>query len=1041
MSLMIAALFVFTAACGGDDAPDVPTGSIEGTVTLEGGGPAANVTVGFQTESNEVLTGEDGSFSFENVVTGTYTLVIPREGHVTGRPEVEVVQNETTQVDVTLQQINEPPAIDDISVEPETLEPEGTSTITVTASDPNPDELTYTFEATNGFSFSSSDGNTGELTAPDSFGTTGSVTIVVTDEDGATARERLTVATVTNTAPNINGITAAPSTLEPGGEATVIVSAADAESDQLNYQWSSPMGWNIDDPSAAEITVTAPDMYDASAVLDVTVSDDRGFEATASISLSTIPNNGPVISSVTASPQSVARGGAITLNVSAGDPNGDPLSYQWSAPQNWTLDDATIAQPTLTAPESPGETATIDVTVTDSEGVQASGSVVVSTRPNTAPIISSLLPANSNLSRGGSTAVAASASDPDGDMLSYSWSVGNSDWSYTGSGDEITLNAPDTASSSTMVTVTVTDTVGASTSSTVIVNTVPNGSPTVSSIYPKNNPIARGGSTDIVVNASDPNGDTLSYSWSTDDPSNWMISGSGDTVTLSAPDTPNASTLVTVTVSDDLGASTSATTQVSTVDNKAPSITSLPNIPNQVDVGRGATFDYQATASDPDDPSSSLTWNLNTNPSTSASIDSTGLVTWTVDTDLAETNVTMEVTVSDGNDTVSQTFTVPIGSLEVQTAGTFSVGQNDSIAFADFDGDGLSDLAGTANFDEDLSYVLSTVGYQTENNFDWGTTVADSCNYDRAGDLDGDGDPDVVSTCDAAGTGTNLQLLTWINEINSSGGFSSGQELLTGAAATATDVRVADVTGDGAPEVVVSDDNGDVHVFSNDGSGTLSGPTTYTPTRPSPPSGAVNNYSIERIFVTEVDGDPEPELVILEQFNTASGDVANAVVFSFTSGGTLQTSRQSVTSLNRNPDKLQVGDLDGDGNTDLITKTAESSSTNDVLVESYINDGSGSFMKVGSVGSTTLCNTTSNRGIALGDIDGDGQTDVVVGNDCDGSVHVAIGNSMGGFDKMIQLQRSTLGTDETEDVYVGNFNTDGYVDIFAYDFGGFSVYY
>lgn len=181
--------------------------------------------------------------------------------------------------------------------------------------------------------------------------------------------------------------------------------------------------------------------------------------------------------------------------------------------------------------------------------------------------------------------------------------------------------------------------------------------------------------------------------------------------------------------------------------------------------------------------------------------------------------------------------------------------------------------------------------------------------------------------------------------------------------------------------------------------------------------------------------------MILEQFNTASGDVANAVVFSFTSGGTLQTSRQSVTSLNRNPDKLQVGDLDGDGNTDLITKTAESSSTNDVLVESYINDGSGSFMKVGSVGSTTLCNTTSNRGIALGDIDGDGQTDVVVGNDCDGSVHVAIGNSMGGFDKMIQLQRSTLGTDETEDVYVGNFNTDGYVDIFAYDFGGFSVYY
>lgn len=1041
ISMVTCSLLVVSGACGGDETPDVPTGSIEGTVTLEGDGPAANVTVGFQSEDTEVLTGEDGSFGFESVVTGTYTLVIPRDGYVTARPEIEVTQDEATQVDVTLQQINEPPAIDDLSVDPETLEPAGTSTITVTASDPNPDELSYSFEATNGFSFTSTDGNTGELTAPDSFGTTGSVTIVVSDEDGATARERVTVSTVTNTAPNINGITAAPSTLQPGGTATVIVSAADAESDQLSYQWSSPMGWTIDDPMAAEITVTAPDMYDASAILEVTVSDDRGFEATASISLSTVLNNGPVISSVTASPQSVARGGELTLNVSAGDPNGDPLTYQWSAPQNWTLDDPSIAQPTLTAPEQPGETATIDVTVTDSQGVDASGSIVVSTLPNSAPVISSLLPENSNLSRGGTTDVSISAADPDGDMLTYSWTVGNAAWSYTGSGDTISLTAPDTASSSTMVTATVTDSVGASTSSTVIVQTVPNQRPIVSSIYPKNNPIPRGGSTDVVVNASDPNGDSLSYSWSTNDPANWSISGSGDTVSLSGPDSASASTLVTVTVSDDLGASTSSTTQVSTVDNQAPSITSLPNLPNKVDVGRGAAFSYQATASDPDDPISSLTWTLDTNPSTSATIDSNGLVSWTISSDLANTNVTMEVSVTDGNDTVSQTFTVPIGTLEVQTDGTYNVGNNVSIAFADFDGDGLSDLAGTHRSDEDLSYVLSGTGYGTENSLDWGMTVADDCNLDRAGDLDGDMEPDVVSTCDTSTSGTNLQLLTWINDVQSSGSFSTGQSLPTGAAVSATDLRASDLTGDGAAEVIVSDTAGDVHVFSNNGSGTLAGPTTYTPTRPSPPSGAVNNYSIERIHVSDVDADSDPELVVLEQFNTASGDVANAVVYSFTSGGTLQTSRDSTTSLDRYPDKLQVGDLNGDGNPDLITKTDEISGSNDVRVESYINDGTGTFMKVGSVGSTGLCNTPANRGIALGDIDGDGQPDAVVGTDCDGSVHVAFGNSMGGFDALVQLPASPLGSDETEDVYVGNFNADGYVDIFAYDLGRFAIYY
>lgn len=1035
--VLACATILFGTACNNDDeAP--PAGSVQGTVTLETGEPAQGASVEFLEMDRATSTNDQGSFEFDGVRPDTYTLVVRLDSYVTARPDVEVVDGETATVPVTLDQVNVAPTIDEVALNPETPSPSETIAVTVSASDPNPDTLSYSFSATSGFSVDSTDGNTASVVAPGSFGARGSLTVEVRDEDGRKARERLSLSTVTNNPPDINGINATPQTVQPGATATIRATASDAETDALAYQWTAPDGWSVDDPNAAEIEVTAPNTYGTTGIFQLTVTDSAGYSVDASFGLSTAMNNGPIISSITASSQTVGRSGEIQLDVAATDPNGDSLSYQWSAPSGWSLDDAAVVDPTLTAPDAPGETASVQVTVSDGNGASVMGSVVVSTRPNTPPVISEVVATNTDLSAGGATQVTTNATDPEGDTLSYNWMVGNNDWSTSGSGSTISLQAPTSANSSTMLTVEVSDDVGGTSTSTIVVSTVPNSAPVVANIYPNSNPVARDATTPISVQTSDPNGDPLSYDWSVDN-SAWSVSGSGATATLDAPNTPNSSVLVTVTVSDGQGGSTSATTQVRTASNKAPTITSIPSIPSAVSAARGPALDYQVQASDPDD--ATLTWDVSSVPQTKVSVSSSGLVQWLPTHEDANTTVTFTVEANDGTDTASQTFTVQVGDISFQTAGNFSVGDNTSVGVGDLDNDGLTDVGGMRNIDEDLSYVLSSDDYSTENIYDWsGTVDFDNCEYDRAANLDGDNTIDIVSVCDDDGAGNaNLTLVTWINQIsNNMVSFSDGVILNTGVTSSPTDLTTVDLNGDGATEIIVSDTSDTIHVFDNNGNGQLSVSQSMDPVDPVNYS---SGYRVERIRPADVDGDPQMELVVLESYtNTGGSSITQAAVYSFNASGTLSATRDSSVSLFDDPDKMQVGDVDGDGVPDVVTKTS-GNATGDVAVETYLNDGSGNFLFGDSVDSPTLCNAPSNRGIAIGDIDQDGNADIVVGDDCNSSVHISFGQGGGALGQLFQTSESTFGFDETENVYIGQTNADSYPDIIAWDWGRFSVFY
>jgi len=140
----------------------------------------------------------------------------------------------------------------------------------------------------------------------------------------------------------------------------------------------------------------------------------------------------------------IAPGGTITANVKAhDDQKSDTLTFTWStsAPAGSLTGQsstATTSQVTLTAPATAGDV-TLTIQVQDNHGATASASIVihvstanangtgqadVNVRFNNWPVVSDVIAVPGWITLGKPVSLTVTASDPDGDKLSYLWSTG-----------------------------------------------------------------------------------------------------------------------------------------------------------------------------------------------------------------------------------------------------------------------------------------------------------------------------------------------------------------------------------------------------------------------------------------------------------------------------------------------------------------------------------------------------------------------------------------------------------------------------------------
>jgi hypothetical protein len=293
-------------------------------------------------------------------------------------------------------------------------------------------------------------------------------------------------------------------------------------------------------------------------------------------------SSAPVIDSLIASSVSAAPGDSVTLMVTAHDDDeGDTLSYSWTA-TGGTLSAPTAATTGWLALPTAG-TYRITVTVSDSTGaaesmwvevtvVPGSGGVTISVDMNQWPALGSLSASHARLDLGESSPLSATASDVDGDELSYSWSA---ECDGTFSPEDVanpTFTLGELPESGTCrLTVTVTDGRGGAADGSLTINTGPvpplNVAPQIMSASQAPNSVSPGGTVILRVQAVDPEGGAITFAWAaaTGELGTPVSDATSSQVVWTAPAGFAEETTIVVDVTEAGGVSTRVTYQVGPV--------------------------------------------------------------------------------------------------------------------------------------------------------------------------------------------------------------------------------------------------------------------------------------------------------------------------------------------------------------------------------------------------------------------------------------------------------------------------------------------
>ena len=411
------------------------------------------------------------------------------------------------------------------------------------------------------------------------------ITYTCTDSSGnaSTATREVIVVGADNTPPTVTGITGSTS-INEGASGTLTGTASDADGSVSSYLWS------VDDTSTITITSgnSATLRYTASQVASdtvvtftLTVTDDDGATGsdTHAVTVTNVVANQPPTVTISGT-SSINEGASGSLTGTASDADGSVSSYLWSVDDTSTITITSGNSATLryTASQVASDTAvTFTLTVTDDDGATGSDThavTVTNVVANQPPTVT--ISGTSSINEGASGSLTGTASDADGSVSSYLWSVDDTSTITITSGNSATLRytasqvASDTAVTFTL---TVTDDDGATASDThavTVTNVVANQPPTVT--ISGTSSINEGASGSLTGTASDADGSVSSYLWSVDDTSTITItSGNSATLRYTASQVASDTAVTfTLTVTDDDGATASDTHGVTVRDVQLP---------------------------------------------------------------------------------------------------------------------------------------------------------------------------------------------------------------------------------------------------------------------------------------------------------------------------------------------------------------------------------------------------------------------------------------------------------------------------------------
>ncbi len=309
-----------------------------------------------------------------------------------------------------------------------------------------------------------------------------------------------------------------------------------------------------------------------------------------------------------------------------------------------------------------------------------------------------------------------------------------------------------------------------------------------------------------------------------------------------------------------------------------------------------------------------------------------------------------------------------------------------SVAIGDVNADGKPDLVATNGCSDSNCTGSSTTVLlgNGDGTFKAGVSYAVagiSATSVAIGDLNADGKPDLVVSVDCSDSSCfNGSVAVLLG--NGDGTFKTAVSYLSGGFQTFA-VAITDVNGDGKPDVIAVNDcfvsgcafstaSGSVGVLLGNGDGTFQAATTYS-------SGGYGGTSA---VVMDVNGDGKADLVVGNDCTLSDNCSSSNVAVLLSNGdGTFQPP-VSYDSGATFATSVAAGDVNGDGKPDLMVINDCVDTNCDGSVSVLLGNGNGTFpaaVSYGPGGSVT-------NALAVGDLNGDGNPDIVTANQCTSAI-------------------------------------------------------
>ena len=350
--------------------------------------------------------------------------------------------------------------------------------------------------------------------------------------------------------------------------------------------------------------------------------------------------------------------------------------------------------------------------------------------------------------------------------------------------------------------------------------------------------------------------------------------------------------------------------------------------------------------------------------------------------------VALAVGCGGGGDVPSATLLYTLDTPNPQTLGEFGY----ALSLSDVDGDGKAEIAVGVPFEDvgdnpaqGRAYLFSGATGVLILTFDnpepdagifFAWTVA-------MGDVDGDGRAEIAVSAtreDASGgasqgrahvfSGATGELLDTFDNPNPEIYAQFGNSAAFG-----------DYNGDGTADRALGDPFGDVDGLVAGEVLVLSSGRTDILTAPVPQADAEFGYSVA---MADIDGDGEAEVVVGARLEDVDGNVNQGRVYVF-SGGTGEL-LYTLDTPNPEPDAwfgaaVAMGDMDGDGWADIaVAARLEDVGENETQGRVYVFSGAtGELILTIDSPNPQAENGEFGFGLAMGDVDGDGRAEVVVG--------------------------------------------------------------